>query len=81
MKKFLCAIFFAIFSFTAHAAQVVNVDYIHKLIQQRWQIDVPINENLKDTSVVANMEYLLAAIDVANKKLNGWATTNYLASE
>ena len=78
--KCLLGIFFSLlFIFAAPAAQVVNVQYIHDLIQQRWNITVPKNELLTDSSVVANMEYLLRAIDVANYKLNGWQTTNYVA--
>ena len=80
--KWLLGIFFSVlFIFAAPAAQVVNVQYIHDLIQQRWNIMVPKNEQLADSSVVANMEYLLRAIDVANYKLNGWQTTNYMGSE
>ena len=68
--KCLLGIFFSLlFIFAAPAAQVVNVQYIHDLIQQRWNITVPKNELLTDSSVVANMKYLLRAIDVANYKL------------
>ncbi|MBR5566862.1 MAG: hypothetical protein IKW09_02030 [Alphaproteobacteria bacterium] len=81
MKWLLGVLFSGLFVFAAPAAQVVNVQYIHDLIQQRWDITVPKNELLTDSSVVANMEYLLRAIDVANYKLNGWQTTNYVASE
>ena len=64
-----------------YAGPVVNVGYIHDLIAQQWGIEVPYNQELTDLSVVANMEYLLAAIDVANKKLNGWPTTSYARTE
>lgn len=81
MKWLLGVLFSGLFVFAAPAAQVVNVQYVHDLIQQRWGITVPKNELLTDSSVVANMEYLLRAIDVANYKLNGWQTTNYVAGE
>ncbi|MBQ7055635.1 MAG: hypothetical protein IJN91_01750, partial [Alphaproteobacteria bacterium] len=61
--------------FCAHAAQVVNVDYVHKLIAQKWDISVPIKTN--NIMAVANMKYLLTAVDVANEILNGEKTTDY----
>ena len=60
---------------TVNAAQVVNVEYIHKLITQTWQIDVPYF--LENAKMVANMEYLLKVVDRANEILNGRETSSY----
>ena len=81
MKWVLGIIFGVLCSFSAYAGLAVNVDYIHSLIQRKWDVTVPLNDALTDTSMVANMEYLLRAVDVANYKLNGWVTTNYAESE
>ena len=81
MKKVLAVIFGFIFMLTAHAGQIVNVDYVHRLIQDKWNIIVPVNNLLPNRDVAVNMEYLLAAIDVANKKLNGWPTSSYASTE
>ncbi len=78
MKKLLCILFsFLFFICNAHTAQIVNVEYIHKLISQEWDITVPYNPALKNVKSIANMKYLLTAIDVANEILNGEKTTNY----
>ena len=81
MKWLLGIVFSALFMVAAPAAQVVNVQYIHDLIQQRWGFVVPKNDRLTNSAMVANMEYLMRAIDVANFKLNGWQATNYIKSE
>ncbi|MBD5391596.1 hypothetical protein HDR66_02205 [bacterium] len=57
------------------AAQIVNVEYIHKSIEQKWGVTVPYNPALGDEKIVANMKYLLTAVDVANQMLG--TTTNY----
>ena len=75
MKKILFAIFGCFVALCAHAAQIVNVDYIHKIIQQEWDVTVPIRTN--NIMAAANMKYLLTAIDVANEILNGEKTTDY----
>ena len=71
---FLCALFLCRF---AHAGQMVNVEYIHLLIEQKWGITVPYNPALQNVKVAANMKYLLTAVDRANKILNGDAITDY----
>lgn len=81
MKCIICAIFLFLCSSVAYSGPVINVQYIHDLIAQKWQINVPYHSELTDKNVVANMKYLLTAIDVANKKLNGWPTTSYARSE
>lgn len=60
-----------------YAAQIVNVEYIHNAIAQKWDITVPYNSALSDPRVAANMKYLLTTIDVANEMLNGESTTEY----
>ncbi len=62
---------------SSHAAEMVNVEYIHNAIKQKWDITVPYNLALRDPRVAANMKYLLTAVDVANEMLNGEKTTNY----
>ena len=66
---------------SARAAEMVNVEYIHLLIEQKWGITVPYNPSVTNPKVAANMEYLLGMIDITNKRLNGTATTDYLHSE
>ncbi|MBR3782421.1 MAG: hypothetical protein IKL14_03485, partial [Alphaproteobacteria bacterium] len=75
MRKILFALIGCFVAICAHAAQVVNVDYVHKLIAQKWDISVPIKTN--NIMAVANMKYLLTAVDVANEILNGEKTTDY----
>ena len=79
MRKIIFALIGCFAVFCAHAAQVVNVDYVHKLIAQKWDISVPIKTN--NIMAVANMKYLLTAIDVANEILNGEKTTDYGSGE
>ncbi len=76
MKK-LFTIFAILFCGIAHSAQIVNVEYIHNAIQQKWDITVPYNSELSNPRVAANMKYLLTAVDVANEMLNGDKTTDY----
>ncbi|MBD5401047.1 hypothetical protein HDR61_04895, partial [bacterium] len=66
-----------LFCSSARAGQMVNVEYIHKLIGQQWGVKVPYNPALKNVKVAANMKYLLTAIDRTNKILNGDAITDY----
>ena len=75
MRKILFGVLGCLVAICAHAAQVVNVDYVHKLIAQKWDISVPIKTN--NIMAVANMKYLLTAVDVANEILNGEKTTDY----
>ena len=47
------------------------------MIAHVWGLEIPYNPELKNPRFAANMEYLLAAVDVANEKLNGYKTTDY----
>ena len=75
--RVLLAFFSAFFFGTANAAEMVNVEYIHKLIEQQWGVTVPYNPALENPKVAANMKYLLTAVDATNKILNDCPTTNY----
>ena len=81
MKRLLFGIFCILFCGVAQSAQIVNVEYIHKLIEQEHGITVPYNTGLHDPTVAANMKYLLTTIDVANQMLSGESITNYGNSE
>ncbi len=74
MKKFLILLILFIIT-PVYAAQIVNVEYIHNAIANRWDITIPYNPALTNPRVAANMKYLLSAIDVANEMLNGEPTT------
>ena len=80
MKR-LFAIFCILFCGVAQSAQIVNVEYIHKLIEQQHGITVPYNSELQNPRVAANMKYLLTTIDAANSILNGGKITDYGNSE
>ena len=75
MKKLISLILGTFFITTAHTAQIANVEYIHSAIQDKHDITVPYSPELTDTTVAANMEYLLTAIDRANKILHGTPTS------
>ena len=77
MKKILLILFGLLFVSGAYSAQIANVEYVHKMIEQTWDITVPYNNALNSVKQIANMKYLLTAIDVANHMLNGSATTDY----
>ncbi len=79
MKKLIFCLCCLVFS--AESAQVVNLEYIHDTIKQKWNISVPYNTELSSPQVVANMKYLLTAVDVTNEILNGGKWTNYGDSE
>ena len=74
LKKLLTVVFGAFFAFAAHAAQIANVEYVHNMIANRIGVEVPYNPRLHSINQVANMEYLLTAVDVANEILNGEST-------
>ena len=76
MKKILAFLLFLL-CVPAQSAQVVNVEYIHNAIRQKWGVMVPYNSELTNPRVVANMKYLLTAVDVANEILNGGRLTDY----
>ena len=75
MRKILFGVLGCLVAACAHAAQVANLDYVHKLIQQKWDISIPIKAD--NPMLAANMKYLLTAVDVANEILNGEKTTDY----
>ena len=77
-KKFISVLcmFFGILT-AAHAGPVANIEYVHKMIAHVWGLEIPYNPELKNPRFAANMEYLLAAVDVANEMLNGYKTTDY----
>ena len=77
MKRVLFGIFCMLFCGVCNSAQIVNVEYIHKLIEQQYGITVPYNSNLTNPHVAANMKYLLTTIDAANSILNGEQITDY----
>ena len=77
MKKIFFALIGCISALYAHAAQIANIEYVHKMIEHKWDITVPYNPTLSNVKSMANMKYLLTAIDVANEILNGEPTTNY----
>lgn len=77
MKRLLAAVFCMLFCGVCNSAQIVNIEYIHKLIEQQYGITVPYNSELTNPHVAANMKYLLTTIDVANSILNGEQITDY----
>ena len=79
MRKILFGVLGCLVAVCAHAAQVANLDYVHKMIQQKWDISIPIKAD--NPMLAANMKYLLTAVDVANEILNGEKTTDYGNSE
>lgn len=76
MKK-TAAILLALFNLHVYAGPVANVDFVHKQIKNVWGLDVPFSKHLQDVSVIANMEYLLAAVDRTNFLMNGRETSWY----
>lgn len=80
MKRFLHWLFICL-CFPATAGQIANVQYIHNMINNYWDITLPYNSELTNPTVVANMQYLLTSVDVANAILNGQQTTNWGTSE
>ena len=77
MKKIFFALIGCLTVICAHAAQIANIEYVHKMIEHKWDITVPYNPTLSNVKSMANMKYLLTAIDVANEILNGEKTTDY----
>ena len=77
MKKIFFALIGCLTVVCAHAAQIANIEYVHKMIEHKWDITVPYNPTLSNVKSMANMKYLLTAIDVANEILNGEPTTDY----
>lgn len=73
---FVCC-FFSGFVLVVNAAQVANVEYVHDIVKEKWEIEVPYApENSKS---VANVEYLLKVIDKTNELLSDGRNTTYYA--
>lgn len=81
MKRFLISFLILFGAISAHAGELINVQYLHNLISRKHQVDVKYNTGLDSPGMAVNMKYLLTAVDIANKKLNGIATTDYANSE
>ncbi len=54
----------------ARSAEMVNVEYVHNVLNWRWGIDLPYNSALENPGIAANMKYLLTVVDIANEYLN-----------
>jgi hypothetical protein len=59
------------------AAPIANVEYVHNYIGQATGVNVPIHSSIADNRVVANVEYLLAAIDKLNDLSAGSQSTSF----
>lgn len=81
MKRIVSVFIGMLWCWSVHSAQIVNVEYIHNAIYEKWGITVPYNPNLSNPRVVANMKYLLTTVDVANEMLNGGKFTNFADGE
>ena len=66
---------------TAYAGPAANVEYVHQVISQVWGVEVPYNSELRNPKFVANMKYLLTAVDAANRILNGVRTSDFSNTE
>ena len=77
MKRLLLLLFFLLFPIYGYCASIVNVEYIHQAIKQKWNVDIPYSAELENPKIAANMKYLLTMIDRANARLNGFETTTY----
>ena len=62
----------------AHAGPVANVEYIHNAIRDKWGVELTTAANPR---MVANMEYLMTAVDVVNEHLNGYKYSDYANNE
>lgn len=76
IKGFLCALCLIFINSSGFAndvatskSPIVNIKYIHDLIEQEWAVRIPYNPELKNPLVAANMKYLLTAVDSANSYL------------
>ena len=76
MKKIL-TLMFSVIGLHAYAGPIANVDFVHKQIQDVWGLELPFSKSLTSPLVVANMEYLLAAVDRTNFLMNGRETSLY----
>ena len=53
---------------SAHAGQAANIEYVHNAVREKWGVELT---SASSPNMVANMEYLMAAVDVVNEHLNG----------
>ena len=77
MKKILIITIGVFTICTAYAAQIANVEYIHQLIKQKWDVSVKYSPDLLSSHAAANMKYLLTTIDIVNELLNDEKITDY----
>ena len=81
IKKILCMLFGLFFVDAVYAAQIVNVEYIHNLIESKWSVRIPYHAELDNPAVAANMQYLLTSVDIANQMVNGGRISDYGTGE
>jgi hypothetical protein len=81
MKRLLVVLFGLFFGNVSYGANAVNVQYLHNLISRMHQVDLKYNTSLPSPGMIVNMKYLLMSVDLANKKLNGVKTTDYISSQ
>lgn len=81
MKRLILFLSVLAVNSSVYADDLINVQYLHNLISRKHQVDVKYNTALDSPSAAVNMKYLLTAVDIANKKLNGVATTDYANSK
>ena len=83
LRVLICALCIAVSGATVSnggdTSTIVNVKYIHSLIEQEWGIKLPYNAELTNPSAAANMRYLLAAIDATNSRIG--TQTSYRTGE
>lgn len=83
LRVLICALCIAVSGATVSngggTSTIVNVKYIHSLIEQEWGIKLPYNTELTNPSAAANMRYLLAAIDATNSRIG--TQTSYRTGE
>lgn len=82
MLKKLFIIFLSLFMLVpvARSAEMVNVEYVHNVLNWRWGIDLPYNSTLENPGIAANMKYLLTVVDIANEYLNDEKTTKAMST-
>lgn len=70
LRKFISVLcVFLGISAAAYAGPAANIEYIHNAVREKWGVELTTTANPR---MVANMEYLLAAVDVVNEYLNGY---------
>jgi hypothetical protein len=71
----VACLFMCIMPRTAACGQMANIEFVHSYIQQKHGITVPTSE--PNINKAVNVRYVLCTVDVANRILNGGATTDY----